>query len=148
MTPYSTKAEVRKATGFTDDTLILDATIDEKIASADGIINAKIADVYVIPLAVTPDIINEISIQVAKAFLYSSEYGEESQGTDKGWREILDFYMEILKQIADQEIKLLDPTTNEELDRVDLKTPIFSPTAASSEIGERDEPRLTIKQRF
>lgn len=144
---YSTVAQVRIATGFADDAKVSDDVVEEKIASADSIIDAKIGDVYTTPLATPPDIIVEISIQIAKGFLYAREYGEESQNTDKGWKGILEFWMALLDDIVAQKIKLRT-TAGAELTRSDLKLPAGRPTEATSAVGEDDEPRMTMKTVF
>lgn len=144
---YSTVAQVRIATGFSDDAKIGDELVEEKIASADSIIDAKISDVYTTPLATPPDIIVEISTQIAKGFLYAREYGEESQDTDKGWKGILEFWMQLLDDIVDQKIKLRG-TDGIELTRSNLKLPVGQPTTATSAVGEDDEPRITMQTIF
>lgn len=144
---YSTVAQVRIATGFADDANVTDDVIEEKIASADSIIDAKIGDVYTTPLATPPDIIVEISTQIAKGFLYAREYGEESQDTDKGWKGILEFWMQLLDDIVDQKIKLRG-TDGVELTRSNLKLPVGQPTDATSAVGGDDEPRITMQTIF
>jgi len=144
---YTTIALVRAASGFTDNTKLPDASITAKIAAADSVINAKINGVYTIPLSGTSELIGEISLQITKAFLYAQEYGEESEGTDKGWQKVLDFYMALLDKIKSKEIQLLT-SAGVALDASELYSPTFLPDAATSAAGEDDEARVTMSQKF
>lgn len=144
---YTTIALVRAATGFTDTSNLSDDSITAKIAAADSVINAKINGVYTVPLSGTSELIGEISLQITKAFLYAQEYGEESEGTDKGWQKILDFYMALLDKIKSKEIQLLT-SAGVALDASELYSPAFLPDAATSAAGESDEARVTMSQSF
>lgn len=146
---YSTIAQVRAATGFSDDTKITDATITQYIADADSVINSKIADVYALPLTETPDIIAMISRHIVVGLLYANEYGEESQDTDKGWKGRMDWAMGILEDIRTQKTKLYD-SNNAELARSNVRLATFKPTNDSSAATatDSDEPKLTMNQVF
>lgn len=146
---YTTKAIVRAATGFSDTTKITDATIDLYIADADSVINAKIADVYSLPLSETPSIIGTISRHITIALLYSNEYGEESEDTDKGWKKRMDWAMGMLGDIQKQKIKLRT-SAGVELDRSSLRKPAFYPTEASSDVSATDTtaPQITMNKEF
>jgi hypothetical protein len=63
--PYSTAANVRIQSPFKDSTLVSDAYVGQKIDEADSIINAAISEVYDLPLASTPDIIESLSKAIA-----------------------------------------------------------------------------------
>jgi len=147
---YTTIAAVRIATGFSDDTLITDALITQYIADADSVINAAIVDRYTLALASIPDIIETISRHITTALLYSNEYGEESEDTDKGWRGRMEWAMEQLENIKTGKLKLLDNTTLVELTRSELFQPVFKPTNVSSDpaAADTDAPRLTRNEQF
>lgn len=149
---YSTESQVRKETGFADTALILTATITDAIASADGLINSKISRIYTIPLAIsgtptTPDLINELSKIIASAFLFMNTYGEESQGTDKGWEERLEWANGILDDIASQKVMLSD-SSGVEFDRSSFKSPSYYPGKASSQPGEAAEPIMAMHKKY
>jgi len=146
---YCTKTEVRAATGFSDSDKISDTTIDAYIADADSVINAKISDLYTLPLASTPDIINMLSRYLTIGLLYSNEYGEESQNTDKGWEKRMNWAMNILEDIRKQKTKLVD-STGAELARRTLRSPSFYPTAASSDPAADNStaPRISMNTKF
>lgn len=147
--PYSTKDEIRAASGFTNTTNISDATIDAYIADADSVINSKISDIYSLPLASTPDIINMLSRYLTIGLLYSNEYGEESQDTDKGWEKKMKWAMDILEDIRKQKTRLVD-SSGDELARKTLRSVSFYPTAASSDPAAEDstEPRIKMTTKF
>lgn len=149
---YSTEVEVRKETGFSDNTKILSATVTESISSADGFINSKISNVYTIPLAVagvasTPSLINELSKVIASAFLFMNTYGEESQGTDKGWEARLEWATEILNDIASKEVKLADGS-GIDYDKSSFFKPAFSPNNSESLSGGIATPIITMHKKF
>lgn len=147
---YAELADIRAATGFTDDTKISDATINAYLADADSVVNAKLSDVYLIPLSPeTPEIIETIARHITIALLYSNEYGEESQDTDKGWRGRMEWAMDQLTEIQKQRIKLRDSNGNE-LDRSSFYSVGHKPTSASSEADatDSDAPKLTMNMQF
>lgn len=146
---YTTKAIVRAATGFSDATKISDTTIDLYIADADSVVNAKIADIYSLPLSETPSLIGTISRHITVALLYANEYGEESEDTDKGWKKRMDWAMKLLDDIQSQKIKLYT-TAGAELARSSLKKPASRPDDASSDESAEDStyPRLTMDKEF
>ncbi len=146
---YSTKAEVRASTGFSSTTRISDATLDAYIADADSVINSKIAELYSLPLASTPDIINMLSRFLTIGLLYSNEYGEESQNTDKGWEKRMEWAMGILEDIRKQKTKLVD-SNGTELARRTLRSPSFYPTAVSSDPAAENStaPRISMNTKF
>lgn len=145
---YTTEAEVRASSGFVDTLNLPSSTFTEYIAEADDMIDNFIGDVYALPLASTPKMIAMISRHITIALLYAREYGEESQGSDKGWKSRMDFAVDLLEKIQSMKIKLRDATTRAEMARSTLLRPSFRPTEASSESGEDDEPRLTMKTEY
>lgn len=151
---YTTEAAVRAATGMTNTTNIPSATVTAYIADADSVINSYIGDVYVLPLAIasvtsTPDIIETLSRHITTALIYSNEFGEESEDTDKGWKKRMDWAMGILEKIQKRKLKLRNGN-GVEYDRTSLKNPSYYPTDASSEEDADDttEPKLTMNQEF
>lgn len=146
---YTTKAIVRAATGFSDATKISDTTLDLYIADADSVINAKIADIYTLPLSETPSIIGTISRHITVALLYANEYGEESEETDKGWKKRMDWALKLLDDIQSQKIKLYT-TAGAELARSSLKKPVSRPDDTSSDPDTDDNtaPYLTMNKEF
>jgi phage gp36-like protein len=110
---YTTVEQVRIATGFEEATppaeaKISDGVIEQAIKEADGIINGKINDVYILPLSSVPSLIEMISTQLAKGILYAQEYGEETENLDKGWQKTMDYYLGLLDDIRDRKLKLID----------------------------------------
>lgn len=146
---YTTATAVRKATGFSDTANITTELVDAYIADADSVIDSKIGDRYTLPLLETPQIIETVSRAIATGLLYSNEYGEESQDTDKGWLRRLDWAMGILDDIQAGKMKLYD-TSGQELAGASLYNPTFYPTNTSSEPGAVDStaPKLTMNEQF
>lgn len=144
---YTTEAAVRTASGFSNTTNITTGTITSYIADADSVIDSKIGEIYTLPLSETPQIIETLSRFITVGLLYANEYGEESQGTDKGWQTRLEWAMDQLEAIRNQETKLYD-STGTELARNPLKQPTFRPTAATSAAGQSDEPYLSMREVF
>jgi phage gp36-like protein len=141
---YTTKEIVRAATGFSDAAKISDATINTYIADADGLIDSMIADVYEVPLSTTPAIIGTLSRHIATGLLYSNEYGEESEDTDKGWLKRMNWAMGVLEKIQKQKIKLRT-TAGVELTRTSLLTPESYPNDTSSELTADDSTAPEFK---
>lgn len=151
---YTTETAVRAATGFSNATNITQATIVAYIADADSVINSYIADVYVLPLAIslvasTPDIVEMLSRHITVGLLYANEFGEESEDTDKGWKKRMDWAMGILEKIQSRKLKLRN-ASGVEYDRTTLKNPSFYPTDSSSEPDAEDttEPQIKMTEEF
>lgn len=146
---YSTEALVRAASGFSNTANITSATITAYLDDADSVINGYIGDVYSLPLSTTCEMIETIARHITVGLLYANEYGEESQGTDKGWKGRLDWAMDLLKQIQDQKLKLRG-STGTELTRSSFRLPVFSPTTAESDASATDtkEPRFTMNTQY
>ena len=142
---YSTVAQFRSATGMGDSTLIPDAYIELRINAADDLINDKIADVYQLPLASTPNLINFISIEIASAFIYMSEFGEEiaEKGIDP--QKKLKMMTSILEDIQLQKTKIRD-ANGAEFARTALKKPVSNPNSGA--VGSGTEPVFSIDQQF
>lgn len=136
---YSTVANVRTNSGFTDSTLVADAVVTAKISYADGLINAKIASVYAIPLTVsgvatTPDLIAMLSLEMATVLLLMSQYSEQAQDSDKGWEKRLKTVQSTLDDIAKGKAKLIN-ASGVEFDRSSTLDPTYLPSAASNTVG-------------
>lgn len=132
---YTTVSEVRTNSGFTDSSLVADGVITPKIAYAEGIINAKIATVYALPLAVggvaaTPDLIAMLALEMATVLLLMAQYSEQAQDTDKGWEKRLKVVQATLDDIAKLKSKLIN-TSGVEFDRSNLTSAAYYPSRAS-----------------
>lgn len=146
---YSQEPNIRIITGFSDPSKVSPQSIARAISEADSIINSKIGDVYQLPLASTPKLIQLISEQLAKGILYAEEYGEETQNLDKGWEKTMEYYMGLLDDIQMSKIKLRDDTTGAELARSTTNLPSFYPNAQSED--DRYNPtysRITVDKRW
>lgn len=143
---YSTVANVRAATGISNSTLVSDAYVQTRIDAADDLINDKIADVYQLPLSSTPDLIIFLSIEIAAAFLYMSEFGEETAARGIDPAKKLEMATKILEDIQAQKTKLRDAATGDEMSRTSLKKPVSYPN--SSAVGSGTEPIFSMDQQF
>lgn len=145
---YSTVQQVRDATGMQNATKIPDAYITLKISYADGVINSKIGERYVLPLSSVPDIIAFLSLEITVAILFIDQYGENSEDTDKGWERRLKFLMGQLEDLRTGKLKLINPTTGAEYPRTGLGQPSFFPNAASSDPNAVDstEPKVKMNE--
>lgn len=153
MPSYGTVAQVRIETGFNDATNIPDSVIQTKLDYATGIINAKVAQQYTIPLSLSgtptvPELITGLANEMAAALLYMDEYGEESQDTDKGWERKWRAILEICNMILDGTLKLFDPDSGQEFDKSAQLNPEFSPNDTNSAAGGTAEPWLSMRQKF
>lgn len=144
---YTTVDRIRASTGFLNEDNISDETIEEAIAEADRTIDGYVKIVYTLPFASTPSEIALISYEIATAILYSSEYGEESQDTDKGWYKRLEWAMDQLAKIQKKEIKLIDEN-GDEYARNRASTISYAPNAETSAVGQADYPRVTMTKQF
>ncbi len=115
MANYTDETQVRLITGFNDGNKISATTINAAIGQADSIINAKIGKVYQLPLTSTPSLIAYCSLQIAAAILYMSEYGEETENSDKGWQKKYNHQIKILDDVMKRKAILIDDSTGEEL---------------------------------
>jgi len=139
--PYTDADAVREDTPFKDDQLVLDEYIETKIDEADAIINAKIGDVYTLPLAVAgvalvspPPLVSFLSKEITKALLFMSQFSEEVAGSTVDGKEILKFAMSILEDIQKRKTKL-KTDAGVSLDTSTLLNPVGFPTTASDEDG-------------
>lgn len=146
--PYSTKQQVRDATGMQNTTKVPDAFIDLKIAYADGLINSSVGKVYVLPLATTPKLVAFFSLEIAVAALFIDQYGETSGDSDKNWQKRLDWILEQLELIRKGDLQLFDDTTGEEYTKTGSNSPSHYPTEASSDPSAVDStaPLITMNE--
>ena len=145
---YSTEANVRIITGFTDVQKISPTTVGKAIAQADALINSKIGDMYVLPLPSTPKLLELISEQLAKGILYV-EYGEETQNLDKGWEKTMKYYMGLLDSIQTGKLKLRDDTTGAELPSSSVNLPSFYPNQTSeTDLDDPTASHITVNERW
>lgn len=143
---YCTVSDVRSASSLNDATNIVDAYITIKINLADGVINGKIGGIYTLPLASTPGLIKGFSIELAIAFLFMDQFGEEAEDKDKGWQKRIDAIVKLLDEIRAGKIKLFDDTTGAELAGNGLGAPKYKPSDATSDPDAENttKARVTI----
>lgn len=146
---YTTEADVRAVTGLTDASKVSSARILLKMAGADSIINGKIATTYQLPLSADCPQINFFSLEMTSLMLMMDIYGEESEGTDKGWQKRLNSILKMLDEIRDLKTILVD-VNGQELTRNTVRQPSFYPTDASSDPAATNstEPKLQMNQKF
>lgn len=155
---YTTVDNARISAGIVGNLNISTASIEQKIAMADGIINGKIMDVYTLPLDETPEFIIQIASQLAAAFILIDEYGKEAEDTDKDGYKRLDLIYNnkktgILDRIQKKDIKLISDTTSTELAISTVKSPVFRPNNLSSDENETDQdvnttPKLRMNKNY
>lgn len=150
MPAYTTSDLVRGATGMTDETLITDAYVDLKIAGATGLINGKIGDAYVLPLATVPDLIEWLALEITVCLLFMDQFGEETGDSDKGWDKRLKVLMLMLEDIRTLKTKLYDDSTGVELPHNSLLSPAFYPNAASDDPSypNTTKSKITMNRRY
>lgn len=147
--PYSLQADVRTQTPFKDSTLIGDAYITQKIAEADGIIDAVIGEVYVLPLASTPEIIESLSKALASCLLIQEQDTNIEVQPGIKIADFLKTQMDILEGIRTRKLKLFDGS-GDELPLRDRVLPGFYPDATSSDPAATNStaPKFTMNQQF
>jgi len=150
---YTTTDKVRIEAGIVGNTNIATTSITNKITRADAIVNGKIADVYSLPLAETPGLIEQLSTAIAGALILIDEYGKEAQGTDKDGFARLETAMDTLEQIRTKKLKVISDTTGTELAVANTLSPKFRPTNLSSDENESDpdvatHPKFKINKIF
>ena len=110
---YTTETIVREESSFKDDTKILDAYVERAIAQADAVIDGKVGQMYVLPLASTPTLVQHISTQLAIYFLLADQNLnlEVAKGVDIN--EATEAAMKLLDKIAGGDLKLFDGNGDE-----------------------------------
>ena len=146
---YSTVANIRTQTPFKSDLLIEDTYIEQKIAEADSIIDTYLIKVYTLPLASIPNIVENISKQIASLLLYQEQNPnfevEPGISIEDAWQR----QMEILNGIANRSIILVDDNGAELATNTRLK-PSFYPNASSSLTTATNStaPKITMNEQF
>jgi len=143
--PYSTSAEIRVQSPFKNATNIDGTYIDRKIAQADSIIDSAIGEVYDLPLAETPSVIQSLSesITILLLFLEQNTNIEVQPGvnvTDE-WA----LQMELLEKVRTRKLKLYDSAGDPLAASQDSIS--FYPTQASTD-SEETERKFTMNQVF
>lgn len=133
-----------------DPTLVSDAFITIRINAAQDIVNGKIGDMYVLPLASVPNLVAHIALEITVSLILMTQFSEESKDTDKGWKKRMDYAMDMLKKVQKGELKLRDDTTYVELTRSTTSLPQGYPDAASSDPNAVDstQPKVTMNKTF
>ena len=144
---YTTVAQIRAETGFSNDTKVPDSRIESYITEADKTIDGFVSRVYILPFATNPELLETLSRQLAIILLYVNEYGEESQGTDKGWEKRLKWIMEDLKLIQSKELLLVD-ASGEVYPLSSVDTISAQPNNTTSAEGYPDEKRLSMNDEY
>lgn len=140
---YSSEADVRAQSPFKDSTLINSAYVVQKIAEADAIINGTIGGTYTLPLSSTPDIIVDLSKEIATLLIFREQNKniEVQPGMDlyKAW----EVQMALLQAIASRTQKLFS-SAGVELPLSAAALPYGFPNSSDPDAG----PAFTRNQRF
>ena len=105
---YTTVANIRILTGMNDATLITDAYITNKIEYAEAVIMSKIGQIYTLPLASVPKLIELLTCEITIGLIYLDQFGEESADKDKGGQKRIDNAMKVLDDIQSLKSRLYD----------------------------------------
>lgn len=134
---YTTIKDVRASSGIEDEIGVKDSYIETKIEMAQGIIDGKVGDVYLVPFSGgnVPDMIQAICLNLTVSLLYIDQYGDETEGTGIDGRKMFDSTMSTLDLIWTQKVKLRD-TAGAEYPRSTLRRPVGYPNASSTADGE------------
>ncbi len=104
---YSTVANVKLESGFSDNANILDATVQRYIDASDDTIDGVLSKLYTLPLSETPSLIEQISRLMSAGFLMMEQYGTEAEGTSFDGQAKIDQAMALLKKIENGETLLV-----------------------------------------
>lgn len=144
---YSSIADLRIQTPFKDSTLITDAYITQKISEADSIINAAIGETYDLPLASTPEIIENLSKNIATCLLLQEQNLNIEVQQGVSIKDFWDTQMSILESLRTRKLKLFDDS-GDELALTSRIVPQFYPDEASETSDDPTAPLFTINQKF
>jgi phage gp36-like protein len=144
---YTTVAQVRASTGFTDDTKITDDYINGYITQADAMIDGALLYRYQLPLASTPSLIANLAEDIVIAFLYQNAYGEESQGTDKGSDDRFTEIFDRIEAIRSGAMRLVD-SSGDEYATSTITHPSSTPNNTDTVAGGAAELRMTMNKVF
>ena len=78
---YTTVANVKLESGFSDNSNIADTTVTRYITASDDIINGVLKKNYTLPLEEVPALIEQISRLMSAGYLMLEQYGTEAEGT-------------------------------------------------------------------
>jgi phage gp36-like protein len=107
---YCTIADIRRESGFVNNTNLADARVTETGERAQSEVESYLRGVYTLPLSSTPDLIEYITMLLASGYLLIREYGPESRDTDKdGYKKCAEARA-LLQQIAAKTLLLVDST--------------------------------------
>lgn len=118
---YTTNNEVRNEAGFDYNTDITDSQIEAARLRASGVINSQIGSRYKLPLSdnacwsTSPakDLVKNIELMLASAYLLIKEYWSEGLDTDKDGYKKKNLAEEQLRDIVNGTIKLICLDGNE-----------------------------------
>ncbi|MEE8151278.1 MAG: phage protein Gp36 family protein [Nitrosomonadaceae bacterium] len=136
---YTTDAIIRSESPFKSATKIVTATMTRVIAQADNFIDGKIGGVYLLPLASTPAMIQEISTTLATYNLIKDQNLNIEIASGVNLTQMMEDVLALLDQIKDRKLKLFT-TLGVELDLVSTIKVGFYPNDADTE--SKDAPRL------
>jgi phage gp36-like protein len=132
---YTTIQDVRVSAGVSDNTNFSDEYVGKKIDMAEGIIDGKLGDIYVLPLEEVPDMLKAIALNLSTAMLFIDQYGDETEGLGIDGQKMFDNTMDNLDLIWKQKVKLRKANGTELL-RSSLMIPSGYPNAFSTGSGE------------
>jgi len=147
--PYSLASDVRKQTPFKDTTLINDAYITQKIAEADDLINSVIGGVYKLPLSTVPNIIVDLSKEIAGLIIFrEQDVNIEVQPgikVEDQWK----IQMEILSAIGTRKIKLFgDGGTELQINSSGTISGYPTTSSSSPDADNSTQPKFTMNMKF
>lgn len=148
--PYSDITAIRKEAGFTGNTNIEDSDITSFMGAATDHIDSALSNVYSLPLAETPEILELIERKLAAGYLLLEEYGQQAEGTDKDGQKKIDWAEEELAKIVSGKVQLLD-SSDEALDQTGDVTMSGWPndsTGTDLTTDKDDPPKFEVGQEF
>ena len=146
---YSTEPQIRRASPFKDTINISKEYIEETIAQADDMIDSKIGEVYVLPLASTPPILTMLSVKLVSYLLYLDQNTNIEVQNGVKIFDLLKQVEEKLEDIRLRKYKLYDEQRVEfPLNKLQLMKAY--PTDASSDPTSPNNtaPKFSINQKF
>lgn len=114
MATYSLTASIRDDAGFTNNTYIVDASIDIQRLRAYALINSYVGTRYKIPSLVDANfvgspaaqLLESIEINLGGAYLLIKEYWPAGRDTDKDWYRRFEDVKTLLAEIRDGKLSL------------------------------------------
>jgi phage gp36-like protein len=142
---YSTVAKIREEAGFTDNTNITNARVEDFQSIADSHIDGVLSRSYTLPLESTPAIIELLERKLAAGYLLLEEYGSEAEGTGKDGQAKIDFAEKKLNEIESGYLLLTDSsgTTLARATRIGMRGfPNSSTGTDKTTQGSKDDPPI------